>query len=322
MPSIAYALSKKIVKKTLFMKPMHDIRIFVVTVRLGSMSQAARQLHLTPAAISAALQRLEKEVGTPLLVRSTRNLRLTSNGAVFHERCQQALALIEEGVHLIQDRERKLEGTLMISLPEDLGRNRLLPWLDTFMERHTALNLRLLFSDARTDLHRENVDAVIRYGELENSSLIAMPLVKSNPRVLCAAPDYLSRHGTPDHLEALHEHDCIPYMVGERVHDRWRLYENDKPREVRITGRRIANDGEVARHWALAGRGIIYRSRLDTAEDLASGRLIRVMPHLKGENAPLHFLVPQRRMQSPAIVELRRYLSECLTQWLNEAGFS
>ena len=295
------------------MKTLQDLELFVRTAELGSLSAAARRLELTPAAASAALKRLEAALQAPLFVRSTRSLRLTAEGEVFVQHCRQALELLAEGRAAVTSGRAVVRGVLQLSLPSDLGRNVLLPWLDAFQQHHPAVALRLQLSDRLADVYRQPVDLTIRYGTLPDSSLVALPLVPGNRRVLCASPDYLARAGAPASPAELVGHNCLCFMLGEAVHDRWRFFRDGQEQSVAVRGDRVSDDGDVVRRWALAGHGLAYKSRLDVHADLQAGRLVAVCADWQGELAPLNLLCADRRQLSPAVQQLRDFLTPRLT---------
>ncbi|MEZ5628767.1 LysR family transcriptional regulator [Denitromonas sp.] len=295
------------------MKTLQDLELFVRTAELGSLSAAARRLELTPAAASAALKRLEAALQAPLFVRSTRSLRLTAEGDMFLRHCRQALDLLAEGRAAVTSGRAVVRGVLQLSLPSDLGRNVLLPWLDAFQQRHPAVALRLQLSDRLADVYRQPVDLTIRYGTLPDSSLVALPLVPGNRRVLCASPDYLARAGAPASPAELVDHNCLCFMLGEAVHDRWRFFRDGQETSVAVHGDRVSDDGDVVRRWALAGHGLAYKSRLDVHADLQAGRLVAVCADWQGEPAPLNLLCADRRQLSPAVQQLRDFLTPRLT---------
>ena len=295
------------------MKTLQDLELFVRTAELGSLSAAARRLELTPAAASAALKRLEAALQAPLFVRSTRSLRLTAEGEVFVQHCRQALELLAEGRAAVTSGRAVVRGVLQLSLPSDLGRNVLLSWLDAFQQHHPAVALRLQLSDRLADVYRQPVDLTIRYGTLPDSSLVALPLVPGNRRVLCASPDYLARAGVPASPAELVGHNCLCFMLGEAVHDRWRFFRDGQEQSVAVRGDRVSDDGDVVRRWALAGHGLAYKSRLDVHADLQAGRLVAVCADWQGELAPLNLLCADRRQLSPAVQQLRDFLTPRLT---------
>jgi DNA-binding transcriptional LysR family regulator len=159
----------------------------------------------------------------------------------------------------------------------------------------------------------------LRYGEPEDSSLIALPIAPDNVRVLCAAPSYLARHGEPRHLEQLAQHNCLLYMLGSRVHDRWSFHDGRREVSLTVSGDRFSDDADVVRRWAVAGVGIAYKSWLDVSTDVLAGRLRVILPELRGEHAPLNLLCAHRAQLSKPINLLREMLvSRCATltaQW-------
>lgn len=278
-----------------------DLQLFVRAADLGSLSAAARVMDLSAAVASAALKRIEQQLGARLLARSTRSLRLTAEGEGFLEYARSALASLEEGRRLLASSQDRCEGVLQLSAPSDLGRNVLLPWLDEFQLRHPQLTVRLLLDDRIADLFRQPVDVALRYGEPEDSSLVALPVAAANRRVLCAAPSYLSRHGEPRQLEQLAQHNCLLFMLGERVHDHWTFHDGRREVGLTVGGNRFSDDADVVRRWAVAGEGVAYKSALDVAADVRAGRLKILLPELQGELAPLNLLCAHRAQLSKPI---------------------
>ncbi|MGV8864903.1 MAG: LysR family transcriptional regulator [Pseudomonas sp.] len=278
-----------------------DLQLFVRATDLGSLSAAARVMDMSAAVASAALKRIEQQLGARLLARSTRSLRLTAEGEGFLEYARAALSSLEEGQRFLARSQDQVSGVLQLSAPSDFGRNVLLPWLDEFQRQHPLLTVRLLLGDRIADLFRQPVDIALRYGEPEDSSLIALPIVPDNRRVLCAAPSYLARHGEPQHVEQLAQHNCLLFMLGNRVHDHWRFHDGKREMSLTVHGDRFSDDADVVRLWALAGVGVAYKSWLDVAADVHAGRLKLLMPELQGELAPLNVLCAHRAQLSKPV---------------------
>lgn len=293
------------------MKALQDLTLFMTTAEAGSLSAAARRLDLTPAAASAALKRLEAELGAPLFVRSTRSLRLTPEGERFLEHTRQALQLLHDGREAIAQGRDVIGGLLQLSAPSDFGRQHLVHWLDAFQSRHPGLRVRLQLSDRLAGLHREPVDLALRYGPPRDSSLVALPIAPDNRRVLCASPAYVSRVGAPKSPAELSRHNCLSFVLSDELHDRWRFWRGGRETSVAVQGDRIADDGEVVRRWALAGHGIAYKSALDVADDLRAGRLVPLCEGWQTEPAPLVLMCADRRQLSPAVKALREWLVAC-----------
>lgn len=287
---------------------LRDLEIFVRTVQSGSLSAAARMFDLSPAAASASLKRLEEHLGMQLFIRSTRSQRLSYEGEIYLRHCQEALQLLTSGQEALVVGKTVVKGSLQLSIPSDLGRNSLLPWLDEFMERHPDLQLRIQLSDRIADLYKEPVDISIRYGELSDSTMVALPLVADNRRILCASPQYLAQHGRPETPDDLVRHNCLCFMLGDYVHDKWQFQRDQQSMMVSVRGNRIGDDGDAVRRWALAGRGIAYKSELDVWDDIRTGRLVALCEQWQGEATPLHLLCTDRRQLSPAVQLLRQFL--------------
>ncbi len=255
-----------------------DLRIFVAAADHGSFSAAARELDLTPAVASAALKRLELTLETRLFVRSTRSLRLTSDGERYLEYARAALSTLQAGQNALARDKTAISGTLSVSIPSDLGRNVLLPWLDEFQLRHPRVSFQVRISDRLADLYRQPVDIALRYGTPNDSSLVALPLGEHNRRVVCASPAYFARHGMPQAPADLRRHNCLCFVLGESLHDRWTFERGGASQVVPVKGDRVGDDGDLVRRWALAGHGVAYKSRYDVLGDLRAGRLVEALP--------------------------------------------
>ena len=292
------------------MKALKNLELFARAAQSASLSEAARAMNVSPAVISASLKRLEAELGVALFVRSTRSLRLSPDGAAFLILCQQGLDAFALARDSVATGHGGLRGTVQLSVPSDLGRNLVLEWLQAFRQRHPKVQIRLQVSDRVAGLYREQVDAALRYGDPPISNAISLPVAPHNRRVLCAAPAYLARKGTPKSPRDLGVHNCLSFMLSERAHDRWAFQRGSEVVEARVQGSFQCDDGDAVRRLALLGEGIVYKSRLDVARDLQQGRLIGLCPDWMGEPAPLHLVCPDRRVLKPALRLLRDFLVE------------
>jgi len=296
-----------------------DLKIFLAAADQGSFSAAARELDLTPAAASAALKRLEQALEARLFVRSTRSLRLTGDGERYLEYARSAISTLEAGKNAVARSKTEISGTLSVSIPSDLGRHVLLPWLDEFQERHPRVAFQVRISDRLADLYRQPVDLAVRYGTPTDSGLVALPLAERNHRVVCASPAYFARHGMPQAPADLRRHNCLSFVLGETLHDRWTFLRADgSTLTVPVKGDRVGDDGELVRRWALAGHGVAYKSRYDVLSDLRAGRLVEALGDYAGEPSPLYLLCVHRMLLSPAVRRLREFLQERFRQF--EAG--
>ncbi|WP_115716952.1 LysR family transcriptional regulator [Gallaecimonas mangrovi] len=287
---------------------LDDLQVLVQAAEQGSLSAAARELDITPAVASVAIKRLEAELGLRLLVRSTRSLRLTSEGAHYLQHAKAALNSLQQGQIALAQGRQQIAGELALSMPSDLGRNLLLGWLDELMAQYPALRLRLRVSDRLSDLFRQPVDIAIRYGVPEDSSLVALPLAADNKRCLVASPAYLARFGEPKTPNDLKDHNCLRFVLGERLFEQW-PFGNET---VKVTGNRISDDAECVRRWALNGEGIAYKSAIDVRADIEAGRLKVLLSAWPTELCPLYLVCPHRLSITPAVVALKDFLSERL----------
>lgn len=292
------------------MKALSDLHLFVRVAQASSLSEAARTMDMTPAAASAAIKRLEAELGVPLFVRSTRHLRLSTEGELFLDDCRTGLDILTQARDRLTAGHDQVSGVVSFSMPSDLGRNVVLPWLHTFQARHPQIQIRLQVSDRVIDVVRNPVDLALRYGDPPDSSLVSLAVAPDNRRSLCAAPSYLARHGTPRTPHELVAHNCLCFMLSDRTHDHWTFLRGAEIAEVDVRGNFQCDDGDAVRLLALRGEGIIYKSTLDVAADLRSGALVRLCPDWQGEAAALNLICPGRRHLRPAMRLLHTFLVE------------
>lgn len=268
-----------------------DLEIFARVVGAGSMSAAGRELGLSPAVVSKRLRRLEDRLGTRLLQRTTRQIALTEAGQGFYERVVAILAGVEEAETFVTRRSAIARGTLKVSAPTSFGRMHIAPNLGSFMEENSDLNVNLLLSDDLVDIVGEGFDVAIRIAELEDSSLVARKLAPVR-RILCASPSYLAKHGAPQALEDLETHNCLTHQVS----DSWRLDGPEGVVSLRPSGNLGTNSSEVVREAVLADMGIALRSTWDIGQELAEGRLVRVLPEYESStNVGIYAIYPSRQ---------------------------
>jgi len=273
---------------------VEDLRVLVETARGGTLTAASKVLGFTPAAASAMLKRLERQLGQRLFERSTRAVRLTPQGQTMLDYAERALELLDEGEAQLASQNGALVGRVRVAAPSDLTRSVLLPLFDEFLEMHPGLQLSLSVTDRVQDVMRDAVDLALRYGELSDSRLIARRLFATR-RVVCASPAYLKRHGTPMKPEDLLAHKCITFQVNGRRLANWRFEKSGQWTEVQIDGDRGADDAAIAHQWALAGTGVVYKAELDLIHDIKSGALVRLLPGWQGECYPLNAILPSNR---------------------------
>jgi DNA-binding transcriptional LysR family regulator len=286
---------------------IQDVRILVETARHGSLSAASRVLGITPAAASATLKRLEAQLSTRLFERSTRAMRLTTQGEVLLDYAARALDLLEEGDAQLLTEGEALSGVIRLAAPSDLARSLVLPMLDKFMAEHCNVQLSISVSDRVQDVMRDAVDIALRYGALNDSQLVARQLCMTR-RVACASPDYVKRFGAPDSPQDLANHNCLTFQVAGRPYARWQFFRDGHASEIHVRGNRSADDAAIAHQWALAGVGIVYKAELDLTHDLRSGALIKLLPDWHGEPYVLNAILPSNRFVPARVRALVEFL--------------
>ena len=277
---------------------IEDLRVLIETARGGSLTAASKVLGVTPAAASAMLKRLEVQLGVRLFERSTRAMRLTDAGQTLLDYAVRALDLLEEGEAQVTQDTRALVGSLRVAAPSDLTRSLLLPWFDAFLAAHPGIQLALSVSDRVQDVLRDQVDVALRYGEVTEAKAgagLVARLLCTSQRVLCAAPTYLARHGTPETPTDLARHNGITFHIAGKRYANWRFYRQGQWTEIAMPSDRGADDAAIAHQWALAGAGILYKAELDLLHDLRSGALVRLLPDWSGEPYPLYAVLPSNR---------------------------
>lgn len=262
-----------------------DLRLVLRIAQAGSLSAAAAALGLTPAAASRRLALLEQRLGVRLFARTTRRLRATAEGEAFLPQAERVLAAAADAESVLPGAGRgaALSGTLRLTAPATFGRKVLAPILAEFMAAHPALRLDLLLTDSVLDLVESGRDAAVRIASLAGQTLVARKLA-DNRRVLCAAPGYLARRGTPRDPESLAGHDALLLQAVES----WSLVPagGGAARRLRPVPRIVSNSNEALREACLAGLGIGLHSTWDVGEHLRRGELV-ALPESVGRPEPL-----------------------------------
>lgn len=292
---------------------LQDLELLIQVAERGNMSEVGRQLNMTTAAISAAIKRLETALGVTLFERTTRSLRLSAAGETFIAHLHQVSGILDAAENELQNRQSLIAGEIRIGLPSDLGRNRLLAALDTFHELNPKVRFILHVSDYIQDLYRDELDIVIRYGEPADSNLIAAKLC-DNRRILVASPEYVASHQPIHVLGDLLNHNCLLFYLNARLYNKWQFDTERGSVTLKVAGDRLANDGEMVKRWALAGKGIAYKSGLDVTAELASGSLVELLPETYlGQASPLYLLYKERKYQAYRMTALISHLKQSFT---------
>lgn len=291
-----------------------DFQFFIRVADLGSISKAAQDANISVSVASQKLQRLEQNLQLRLFHRTTRKLTLTDEGRTLLEHGRHWIA---DFIHLQESlklKDRPLTGTLRITTSATFGTKVLMPVITEFAHLHPELKIHLDLNDQNIDLIQQGMDLAIRIGQLKSSSLIAKRL-STNQRLLCASPAYLQQYGVPTTLSDLKLHRCILQQHGHGLTDQWHLINAEgQVEQVHVEGYFATNSGEGVRQAALAGLGISTHSIWHVAEDLASGRLVQVLPDYPVETTAIYAVFPHRELITPKVQRFLGYLVDYFQQ--------
>ncbi|MFZ3083156.1 LysR family transcriptional regulator [Rhodoferax ferrireducens] len=252
-----------------------DMVVFARVVDAGSFSGAARQLGLTPSAVSRQVARLEGVLRVRLLERTTRKLRLTEAGSAAFTRCQALVAAAREVMALSDSQSATPRGLVRVSMPKAFGRQVVHPLMPAFLARYPEVDVQLIITDRTVDLFEESVDLAIRITDAPPPGLAGRPLTTIR-HLVCASSQYLAAHGTPAHPRDLVQHSCL--YLGEDERDRhWRFQRGAEEATVRVSGRYVANHSEVRLDGARQHLGIASLPEFTAREALAKADLVTVL---------------------------------------------
>jgi len=277
---------------------LDQYRVFVRIAEMGSFIKAARALDLPRASVSAAIQQLERDMGTRLFHRTTREVHLTADGAQLLERARTLLADAEEISQLFLTRQRQIAGRLNVDVPSRIARRLIAPALPGLLRRYPRLQLALGSSDRKIDLVHEGVDCAIRVGGLDDSSLAVRPIGQL-ALVNCASPAYLREFGVPETPgDLLQGHWAVGYASSASGREfAWETGAADDE-TISVASRVIVNNAESYIACCQAGLGLIQVPRFDVQELLESGSLVEVMPSFRAKSMTVSALYPHRRQRT------------------------
>jgi DNA-binding transcriptional LysR family regulator len=277
------------------MRDIDDPRFFVNIVRNGSLAAAARALNVTPSAVTQRLQNLESKLGLQLIDRAARKLQLTDEGELYAAEAEKILVQYDALIDALQARRSLVRGHLRVQGTFGFGRKYLAPALADFQVEHPQLRVTLNLTDRWVETEDASYDLVVHVGALADSSRVAFR-VAANDRYILASPSYLKRAPTLKTPKDLAKHCCLLLQENDEDVGLWRMHTaRSKEETVRVQAALLSNDGDVIKQWALAGRGIMLRSEWDTAQEIANGKLVRVLPDWRLAEANVYALVPQRK---------------------------
>lgn len=286
-----------------------EMTAFVRAVETGGFSTAARDLGLTPSALSKLVTRLENRLGARLLHRTTRRLQLTAEGEAFYAKARPILAAMDEAEAEVTQASASPRGLLRLHCGSAFGMHQLAPAIPRFQALHPDIEMDITISDQLMSGMEEGVDIAIRIGPLDESSMVARRICNLQ-RVICASPAYLARRGTPRTPDDLQQHNCL-WITSLPALRRWPFDTDDGIRVVNVGGNVAANNAETVLQLAVAGVGITRLTDVIVGDALRRGELVPILTdwhHV--EPVPLFATYPSGRNLSPKVRAMVDFLVE------------
>jgi DNA-binding transcriptional LysR family regulator len=281
------------------MDRLASMKAFAQVVDAGSFSGAAERLGVTRAAVSKGVMQLEKQLGVRLLNRTTRRVGPTEVGLAYHDRCLAILADIDEAERAVSSLHDEPRGRLKVNAPMSFALLHLgLPIVD-FMARYPEVKVQLVMNDRLVDMIDGGFDIGIRIGALADSSLIARRIAPAR-RVVCAAPDYIAKHGEPVHPDDLKHHICLNYGHLD-ANARWTFTGPEGDVTVPVEGALSVNNGDILCQAAAHGRGIVTLPTFIAGADLKAGRLVPIMAPWSLATQDIFVIYPPHRYLSAKV---------------------
>jgi DNA-binding transcriptional LysR family regulator len=282
---------------------------------LSSFTQAADHLGLPRATVSTSVQQLENLLGARLLHRTTRKVLLTQDGQAFYERCNDALADMDELQTMFQQTQASgLKGRVRIDMSTVMARNAVLPRLPELLQLHSQLEVEVSSTERRVDLVREGFDCVLRAGKAE-LGLISKPLAALR-MVNAVSPAYVARHGLPRSLGELSTHRLVHYtsVLGSKSGG-FEYAQGDSDKAIAMQGQVAVNNAEAYQAACVAGLGLIQAPYVGLRELLASGQLLRVLPDFEARSMPLSLVYASRRNQATRVRVVMDWLARVVVAY-------
>ena len=295
------------------MDRLESLAAFVTVADRGGFAAAARQLRVSPPAVTRAIAGLEARLGAQLFQRTTRSVRLTDEGAVFLDRCRQLLADLKDAEHEVMGAVAEPQGLLKITAPVVFGRIHITPILAGLLAAHPRLSAQLLLIDRPIHLAEEGIDVAVRIGELPDSALRAIKVGEVR-RVLVASPAFLDAHGTPASVADLRKYDTVAF-TGVSPRNEW-LFGQHGRQVVRVSPRLVVNTADAALDAAVRGVGIARVLSYQAAAEVAAGRLLTILDDASPAPVPVHLLFQAGRRASPGV----RAFLDGATAYFRQAG--
>ncbi|MGI1669929.1 MAG: LysR family transcriptional regulator [Neptuniibacter sp.] len=290
------------------MRRWDAIEAFVAVVQKGSFTSAAESLGVSPSHVSRRVAELESQLGTPLIYRTTRSIRLSDAGEEYYAECNRLLQGFLSAEQKISQQSEEPSGLLKITCGATFGERFIAPLLPAFLKRYPKLKVDLHLSNSRVDLIRDGYDLAIRLGTMEDSSLLARRLC-DRTEYICASPEYLELYGSPHTLNELSRHNCLQGSTPT-----WLFMDNGQRREFRVDGNWRSNSGPALIEAVTAGLGIAQLPDYYVAPLLKSGELVSLLDNYRYPLSGVWLVYPKVRQQLPRLKLLCDYLIESFSE--------
>lgn len=271
-----------------------QIESFVQIIEHGSLSAAALHAGVTPVMMGRRLDALERRLGAQLVLRSTRRLALTEQGATFLDECRRLLVQWNSAESTVMAHRHQASGHLVVTAPAAFGRLHVAPHASAFLKANPGVRISFNLSDRVVEMVREGYDLSLRIGGEIDPNFVAVKL-GHNQRVVCGTPAYFRKHGKPRTLEDLAQHNCLAFNLQGGQQRGWYFQRNGKTVAVKVDGRLDCNDGELLHRWVSEGLGIGWRSTWEIQGQLQRGELVTVLDDYALPAYDILAVYPQQR---------------------------
>ena len=292
-----------------------DLGFFIGLSNAGSLSAAAREQGISPAAVSRHLGLMESRLGLALVNRTTRRMSLTPEGEVYLDYARKIMGDIEGLETQLLGSTSAPQGLLRVNATLGFGRSHIAPLISQFTKLHPKVDVQLQLSVNPPPSGDDAFDICFRFGHPPDSRSIAR-FIAANQRVVVASPAYLKKFGTPKTPADLAKHNCIGIRQGDEAYGLWRFTtakgktKEQQTESIKIRGNLTTNDGGVALNWALDGHGVLLRAQWDVEKYVKAGKLVQLLPHYSSPDADIYAIYAERHRTSVRVKALIDFVAK------------
>jgi DNA-binding transcriptional LysR family regulator len=293
------------------MADLNEIAVFVKVAQAGSFTKASRLLGIPVSTVSRKVSLLEERLGVSLIQRTTRKLHITDVGAAYLHECAKLITGFDDAETAAISVKTETQGLLKITCPVELGIGAFNDLLNEFMDRFPKVSIELVLTDRFVDFIEEGVDLGVRFGELEDSSLMAHKLGVTSLKLI-ASNAYLKSHGTPQSPKDLESHNCLNFTSSGQGNVWELLNEKGVRQSVQVQGSFAANNLMAIRELALKGRGIALLPLVNCGDEVRAGKVKVILPEWSSDPSPMHVVYPAHRFVAPKVQAFVEFLTHAM----------